>query len=151
MIVVPILSLFVAAIWPHSVVMKRDIPHLLSLLDRYRQVTGLSDARVSTKILNSSRFFGRLRNGGDCTTRNYERVHAWLVANLGSDCGYIAATEGTMNQPEQKGNRPKIRTKRYFICIPPFFQSEQQNDAALYPVEQLDRIPQSLPRRHPAV
>jgi hypothetical protein len=105
--------------------MKRDIDHLLGLLDRYRQVTGLSDARVSTIILNSSRFFGRLRNGGDCTTRTYERVHAWLVAHLGSDCGYIAATEGTVNQTERTGNRPKIRTQRYFICIPPFFRSSK--------------------------
>jgi hypothetical protein len=117
------LGLFNAAIWPHSVDMKRDITHLLDLLDRYRQVTGLSDARVSTKILNSSRFFGRLRNGGDCTTRNYERVHAWLVAHL--DCGHIAATEGTVNHEEQTGNRPKIRPSRSFICIPPFFRSSK--------------------------
>jgi hypothetical protein len=100
---VPILGLFDEAILPHIEAMERNIKHLLKLADLYCQVSGRSHARVSTIILNSSRFFGRLRNGGDCTTRNYKKVHDWLVEHLRTDCGIFAASEGEDNRERTNG------------------------------------------------
>lgn len=88
------MSLSSAATWPHIGDMKRDIQHLLKLADCYCQETNRSHARVSTIILNNSRFFGRLRAGGDCTTRTYDRVLSWLTYHLAYECGIRAASEG---------------------------------------------------------
>jgi hypothetical protein len=86
-------DLLSAARKPHIEAMERDIKHLLALADRYCQETNRSRARVATIILNHSPFFARLEAGGDCRTRTYDKVHAWLVKHLAEECGVSAATE----------------------------------------------------------
>lgn len=54
---------------------------LIALADAYREHTGRSQARVATIILDQSKFFARIAEGGGCTVDTYLTVKAWFAAN----------------------------------------------------------------------
>lgn len=46
-----------------------DIEHLLSVVDAYREATGLAEATISTRFLGRGGRIGDLRGGGDIGAR----------------------------------------------------------------------------------
>jgi hypothetical protein len=54
------------------------IPHLLSLVDEYRRVREVSDARVSTLVFNDGSRIAQLRDGRDIGTRRLDRAIQWF-------------------------------------------------------------------------
>lgn len=51
---------------------------ILALVDAYTTATGASEARVATLIFKDGKTFGRLRAGGDVTTRTAARAVDWF-------------------------------------------------------------------------
>lgn len=54
---------------------------LLARAEAYCAATGISKARLATKVANDGKFFTRIENGGGFTTRMYERFVAFFAAN----------------------------------------------------------------------
>jgi hypothetical protein len=54
---------------------------LTALANAYRDHTGRSPARVATIILDQSRFFARIADGGGCTVDTYLQVKRWFGDN----------------------------------------------------------------------
>ncbi len=71
---------------------------LLSLFDRYCAATGLSEARVSTLVLNGGWRAEKIRRGASFTVRTYERALAWFSANWPEKTEWPAEVERPASQ-----------------------------------------------------
>ena len=56
--------------------------HLLSAANKYCERSGMSKARLATRVANDGKFFVRLESGGGCTLETYERVIAYLDEHM---------------------------------------------------------------------
>lgn len=54
---------------------------LLTTIDSYRSVSGLSEARISTRVFSGGRRIEQLRKGGDVGTMSFERAMLWFSEN----------------------------------------------------------------------
>jgi hypothetical protein len=71
-----------AAYKPYFVLMPPSLQSLLTVAAVYENETaawgGKSLARVTTLVLNTGSFFNRLRSGGDCSVRSFDKVFEYL-------------------------------------------------------------------------
>lgn len=68
--------------------LKPLVEQVLALAEVYCAATGRSEARVATIVRNHGGFFRKLREGGDCTTKNAEATIAWFSENWPAGCAW---------------------------------------------------------------
>lgn len=57
----------------------RDLTtRLMARVEAYCERTGMSKARLATKVVNDGKFFDRIARGGSMTVETWERWMAWL-------------------------------------------------------------------------
>lgn len=66
---------------------------LLSLFDGYCVATGLSEARVSTIVLNGGHRVGRLRRGASFTVKTYDKAMGWFSEHWPADAAWPEGVE----------------------------------------------------------
>jgi hypothetical protein len=66
------------------------ITQLFRLVDEYRRVRGVSDARVSTLVFNDGQRIEQLRAGSDIGSRRLDRALLWFSENWPADAEWPA-------------------------------------------------------------
>lgn len=51
---------------------------IIDAFDRYCELTGLSKATVSTKVMNDGKFYDRITGDSGCTMATYEKAMNWF-------------------------------------------------------------------------
>lgn len=57
------------------------LEQLLAVTDAFCAATGLSEARVSTRVFSGGRRIQQIRDGGDVGTMSFERAMRWFSEN----------------------------------------------------------------------
>lgn len=83
--------------------MSSAIHNLLALSDALAAHEGVTHWAVSMRIAGKGDFLDRLRHGGDCGTRTYERVLAKLEANWPADL----ARPSQIERPKARGRHAR--------------------------------------------
>lgn len=55
---------------------------LLSLVDSFCELTGMTREYVAGKVVKDRRFFSNIEDGSGCTVETYLRVKQWLEDNM---------------------------------------------------------------------
>lgn len=58
-----------------------DTRNILYLAEKYCDHTGLSKSYVGMLAVRDSKFYARLKSGGGCTVRTYNRTVQWFSAH----------------------------------------------------------------------
>lgn len=66
---------------------------LLRLADTYATGAALSRSRISTLVFNDGKALDRVANGGDITTRSFERAARWFADNWPADTAWPDGVE----------------------------------------------------------
>lgn len=57
----------------------------LDMVREFERITGMSHSELGIKALNDSNFVFRLEDGKDFGTKNYRRLHAFMLRNWPRD------------------------------------------------------------------
>lgn len=86
----------------YAVIMTR-IDHLLILAKAYAKATGLSEATISTRVMNDGKRLAAIRSGKDIGSRRLEEAICWFARHWPADVPWPLGISRPARSDQERG------------------------------------------------